>query len=165
METFEHLGFLLQLPEGISLSQAASFFANSDPDMPAAPVSAAVVHEWILQHIASSLECTAKENSQQSVSDPDVTMADAVTNTRIQSSAPIGTSLLNNPGCYRSTTFVEGFSKTSVVKQASDMKGNSIKVCMNFYSCHRGYKRRLKIAVLYPLLPLFFNFCRLGQQF
>ncbi|KAG2571622.1 hypothetical protein PVAP13_7KG108600 [Panicum virgatum] len=144
METFEHLGFLLQLPEGISLSQAASFFANSDPDMPAAPVSAAVVHEWILQHIASSLECTAKENSQQSVSDPDVTMADAVTNTRIQSSAPIGTSLLNNPGCYRSTTFVEGFSKTSVVKQASDMKGNSIKVL----NCHD--------SVIYIFAPLKF---------
>lgn len=128
LETFEHLGFLLQFPEGTPLSQAASFFANSDPDMPAAPVPAAVVHEWILQHIASSLECTTKENSQQSVSDPDVTMTDAVTNTRIQSSTPIGTSLMNNPGYYRSTTFVEGFSKTSVVKQASDIKGNSIKV-------------------------------------
>jgi TBCC domain-containing protein 1 len=68
-----------------------------------------------------------KENSQQTVSDPDVTMADAVTNTRVQSSLPTATSLLNNPGYYRST-FVEGLSKTSVVKQASDMKGNSIKV-------------------------------------
>jgi TBCC domain-containing protein 1 len=129
LETFEHLGFLLQFPEGTPLSQAASFFANSDPDMPAAPVPAAVVHEWILQHIASSLECTAKESSQQTVSDPDVTMSDAVTNSRIQSSVPTGTSL-NNPGYYRSATFVEGLSKTSFVKQASDMKGNSIKVCM-----------------------------------
>jgi TBCC domain-containing protein 1 len=127
METFEHLGFLLQFPEGTPLSQATSFFANSDPDMPAAPVPAAVISEWILQRIASSLECTAKENSQQTVSDPDVTMADAVTNTRVQSSVPTATSLLNNPGYYRNTTFVEGLSKTSVVKQASDMKGNSIK--------------------------------------
>ncbi|KAK3134103.1 hypothetical protein QOZ80_6AG0545050 [Eleusine coracana subsp. coracana] len=142
METFEHLGFLLQFPEGTPLSQAASFFANSDPDMPAAPVPVAVVHEWILQHIASSLECTAKENNQQSVSDPDVTMTDAVTNIRIQSSAPPGTSLLNNPGYYRSTTFVEGFSKTSVVKQASNIKGNSIKVL----NCHD--------SVIYILAPL-----------
>ncbi|TVU08177.1 hypothetical protein EJB05_41568, partial [Eragrostis curvula] len=142
METFEHLGFLLQFPEGTPLSQAASFFANSDPDMPAAPVPAAVVHEWILQHITSSLECTAKENNQQTVSDPDVTMADAVTNTRIQTSVPTVTSSPSNPGCYRSTAFVEGLSKTSVVKQASDMKGNSIKVL----NCHD--------SVIYILAPL-----------
>jgi TBCC domain-containing protein 1 len=137
METFEHLGFLLQLSEGTPLSQAASFFANSDPDMPAAPVPAALVHDWILQHIASTLEfmaekSSAKENSQHSASDPDVTMSDAVTNTRINSSSPTGTSGPNNPGHYRNTTFVEGFSKTSVVKQASDMTGHSIKVCVLF---------------------------------
>ncbi|OEL17901.1 hypothetical protein BAE44_0021082 [Dichanthelium oligosanthes] len=133
VETFEHLGFLLQLSKGTPLSQAASFFANSDPDMPAAPVPAALVHDWILQHIASTLEfmaekSSAKENSQQNASDPDVTMSDAVTNTRIHSNSPTGTSAPNNPGYYRNTTFVEGLSKTSVVKQASDMKGNSIKL-------------------------------------
>ncbi|KAL6602991.1 hypothetical protein ACP70R_043352 [Stipagrostis hirtigluma subsp. patula] len=147
METFEHLGFLLQFPEGTPLSQAASFFANSDPDMPAAPVPAAMVHDWLLQHIASSLECTAekltaKENSQQAASDPDVPMADAITDTRSHSSTPTGTSLLNNPGHYRSTTFVEGFSKTSVIKQASDMKGHSIKVL----NCHD--------SAIYILAPL-----------
>jgi TBCC domain-containing protein 1 len=72
---------------------------------------------------------SAKENGQQNASDPDVTMSDAVTNTRIHSSSPTGTSAPNNPGYYRNTTFVEGLSKTSVVKQASDMKGHSIKVC------------------------------------
>ena len=134
MESFEHLGFLVQFSEETSLSQAATFFANSDPDMPAAPVPASLVHDLILQHIASTLEfmaekSSAKENSQQNASDPDVTMSDAVTNTRIHSSSPTGTSAPNNSGYYRNTTFVEGLSKTSVVKQASDMKGHSIKVC------------------------------------
>ncbi|KAM3192693.1 hypothetical protein ACQJBY_069731 [Aegilops geniculata] len=133
METFEHLGFLLQFSEGTPLSQAAPFFANSDPDMPAAPVPATQVHDWILQNIASSLEYTAekaitKENNQRSVSDPDVAMADAVTNTRIQSSSSTGASVQNNPGYYRNTSFVEGISKTSVVKHGSDIKGHSIKV-------------------------------------
>ncbi|KAG2612862.1 hypothetical protein PVAP13_4KG311300 [Panicum virgatum] len=147
VETFEHLGFLLQLSEGTPLSQGASFFANSDPDMPAAPVPASLVHDWILQHITSTLEfmaekSSAKENSQQNASDPDVTMSDAVTNTRIHSSSPTGTSAPNNSGYYRNTTFVEGLSKTSVVKQASDMKGHSIKVL----NCHD--------SVIYILAPL-----------
>ncbi|CAN6177534.1 unnamed protein product [Urochloa humidicola] len=147
METFEHLGFLLHFSEGTPLSQAASFFANSDPDMPAAPVPAALVHDWILQHIASTLEfmaekSSAKENSLQNAPDPDVTMSDAATNTRIHSSSPTGTSAPNNSGYHRNTTFVEGFSKTSVVKQASDMKGHSIKVL----NCHD--------SVIYILAPL-----------
>ncbi|KAJ1259920.1 hypothetical protein BS78_10G192700 [Paspalum vaginatum] len=147
METFEHLGFLLQLTDGTPLSQAASFFANSDPAMPAAPVPAALVHDWILQHIASALEfmaekSVAKENSQHNAFDPDVTMSDVVTNTRIHSSSPTGTSAPNNPGYYRNTAFVEGFSKTSVVKQPSDLKGHSIKVL----NCHD--------SVIYILAPL-----------
>ncbi|XBI11883.1 hypothetical protein VPH35_138847 [Triticum aestivum] len=147
METFEHLGFLLQFSEGTPLSQAAPFFANSDPDMPAAPVPATQVHDWILQNIASSLEYTAekaitKENNQRSVSDPDVAMADAVTNTRIQSSSSTGASVQNNPGYYRNTSFVEGISKTSVVKHGSDIKGHSIKVL----NCHD--------SVIYILAPL-----------
>ncbi|EEC80975.1 hypothetical protein OsI_23703 [Oryza sativa Indica Group] len=124
-ETFEHLGFLFQFSEGTPLSQVATFFANSDPDMPAAPVPAAQVHDWILQNIAASLEntaekLTAKENSQQSASDPDVTMAEAVTNSRIHSSSPTGTAVPNNQGHYRNTTFLEGFSKTSVVLNCHD---------------------------------------------
>ncbi|KAG8075279.1 hypothetical protein GUJ93_ZPchr0006g43055 [Zizania palustris] len=146
-ETFEHLGFLLQFSEGTPLSHVATFFANSDPDMPAAPVPVAQVHDWIVQNIAASLEntadkSTAKENSQQSASDPDVTMAEAVTTTRIQSSSPTGTAVRNNQGHYRNTTFVEGFSKTSVVKQASDIKGHSIKVL----NCHD--------SVIYVLAPV-----------
>jgi len=147
METFEHLGFFLQLSEGTPLSQAATFFANSDPDMPAAPVPAALVHDWVLQHIASALEfmaekTVAKENSQHNAFDPDVTMSDAVTNTRIHSSSPTGSSAPNYPGYYRNASFVEGCSKTSVVKQASDLKGHSIKVL----NCHD--------SVIYILAPL-----------
>uniref|UniRef100_A0ACD6AG71 Uncharacterized protein n=1 Tax=Avena sativa TaxID=4498 RepID=A0ACD6AG71_AVESA len=147
METFEHLGFLLQFSEGTPLSQAAPFFANSDPDMPAAPVPATQIHDWILQNIASSLEYTAeksttKENSQQNVSDPDVTMADAGTNTRIHSSSSTGASVQNSPGYYRNTSFVEAISKTSVVKKGSDIKGHSMKVL----NCHD--------SVIYILAPL-----------
>uniref|UniRef100_A0A0D9YNP3 TBCC domain-containing protein 1 n=1 Tax=Oryza glumipatula TaxID=40148 RepID=A0A0D9YNP3_9ORYZ len=142
METFEHLGFLLKFSEGTPLSQAATFFANSDPDMPAAPVSAAQVHDWISQNISASLEFSteksiSKEVSQQVTSDIDVTMADAnASNAR--NSTPTGT----NPAYYRNTTFVEGFSKTSVVKHASDVKGHSVKVL----NCHE--------SVIYILAPL-----------
>ncbi|KAL6604503.1 hypothetical protein ACP70R_042930 [Stipagrostis hirtigluma subsp. patula] len=139
METFEHLGFLVQFSEGTSLSQSATFFANSDPDMPAAPVPAAQILEWISQNIASSLEyCTeksaAKESSQQI--DADVTMADANT------SHPRNSTPSTNPAYYRNTTFVEGFSKTSVVKNATDIKGHSVKVL----NCHD--------SVIYVLAPL-----------
>ncbi|XP_024317362.1 TBCC domain-containing protein 1 isoform X3 [Brachypodium distachyon] len=142
METFEHLGFLLHFSQGTSLSQAATFFANSDPDMPAAPVSAAQVHDWILQNIASSLEfytekSIAKEGSQQIASDLDVTMADANTS-HSRNTTPTGV----NPAFHRNSTFVEGFSKTSVVKHASDVKGHSVKVL----NCHD--------SVIYILAPL-----------
>jgi len=127
MESFENLGFLVQFSEGTSLSQAATFFANSDPDMPAAPVPVAQVLDWMSQNIASSLEYSAersaaKESNQQTVSDLDVTMAEANTS-HSRNSTPS-----SNPAYYRNVTFVEGFSKTSVVKHASDVKGNSIKV-------------------------------------
>ncbi|KAL6888336.1 hypothetical protein ACP4OV_009362 [Aristida adscensionis] len=139
METFEHLGFLVQFSEGNSLSQSATFFANSDPDMPAAPVPAAQVLDWISQNIAASLEyyaekSAAKESNQQN--DVDVTMADANT------SHSRGSSPSPNPAYYRNTTFVEGFSKTSVVKHPADIKGHSVKVL----NCHD--------SVIYILAPL-----------
>lgn len=110
--------------------------------MPAAPVPAAQVHDWISQNISASLEFSteksiSKEVSQQVTSDIDVTMADAnASNAR--NSTPTGT----NPAYYRNTTFVEGFSKTSVVKHASDVKGHSVKVL----NCHE--------SVIYILAPL-----------
>ncbi|KAK8651271.1 hypothetical protein V6N13_140879 [Hibiscus sabdariffa] len=139
MEGFEHLGFLIQFDdkgsEGFPLSQAAPFFANSDPDMPAVPVPVSQVHDWLLQTIASSLECVtekvaAKENGPSSGSDQDVAMADAS-----PSSAKASPSA-------RSPCFVEGVSKSSYVKQASDIKNSSVKVI----NCHD--------STIYILAPL-----------
>ncbi|OAY43155.1 TBCC domain-containing protein 1 [Manihot esculenta] len=135
MEGFEHLGFLIQFgekgSEGVPLSQAAPFFANSDPDMPAVPVPAAQVHDWISQNIASALEhiterISSKENGSPSVSDQDVAMADACTSSISA----------------RVSSFIEGISKSSYVKQASDFKGSSVKVL----NCHD--------SVIYILAPL-----------
>ncbi|KAF8403875.1 hypothetical protein HHK36_011981 [Tetracentron sinense] len=139
LERFEHLGFLIQFgengSEGIPLSQAAPFFANSDPDMPAVPVPAAQVHDWVLQNIAAALEHTtervsAKENGPPNASDQDVAMADACTSSHKGSTSA------------RSPSFIEGISKTSFVKQGSDLKGSSVKVL----NCHD--------SVIYILAPL-----------
>jgi TBCC domain-containing protein 1 len=147
METFEHLGFLVQFSEGTALSQAATFFANSDSDMPAAPVPASQILDWMSHHITLSLEYStersaAKESSQQI--DTDVTMTDA--NTSQQRNSTPSTS----PSYYRSTTFVEGFSKTSVIKHAADVKGHSMKVSVTnsflsvpYYLIMMSYRRNL----------------------
>lgn len=153
LERFEHLDFLIQFcykgGEGVPLSQSASFFANSDPDMPAVPVPAAQVHDWIMEKIAASLEnnaekMTTRENGSLNPSDLDVTMTDAcISQTRVQScSSPTASSIHNNLSCSRGETFVEGFSKVSVVKKAADIKGHSVKVL----NCHD--------SVIYILAPL-----------
>ncbi|XP_010913921.1 uncharacterized protein [Elaeis guineensis] len=151
LERFEHLGFLIQFSEGIPLREAAPFFANSDPEMPAVPVPAAHVHDWVLQHIAVSLEhnaerVSAKENGPQNFSDLDVPMFDAsVSHIRVQSSSsPTVTSMQSSPAYSRSQTFVEGISKASVVKQECDIKGHSVKVL----NCHD--------SVIYILAPLMY---------
>ncbi|CAM8890049.1 unnamed protein product [Rhodiola kirilowii] len=141
MERFEHLEFLIQFgekgSEGISVSQAAPFFANTDADMPAAPIPAAQVHDWLLQNISSALEhiserLSSKENGPSSVPDQDVAMTDAcVSSVKASSSA-------------RGPCFIEGISKSSYVKHASDLKGDSVKVI----NCHD--------SVIYILAPLKF---------
>ncbi|XP_073010291.1 uncharacterized protein [Typha latifolia] len=151
-QNFQHLEFLIQVGEkgceGISLNQAAPFFANSYPDMPAAPVSVVQVHEWILQTIAASLEhaterAALKENGSVSPSDPDVPMADAMNHVRSQgSSTQSGNYVQSNAVYFRNQIFVEGFSKTSVIKQARDIKSDSVKVL----NCHD--------SVIYILAPL-----------
>ncbi|ONH95480.1 hypothetical protein PRUPE_7G073500 [Prunus persica] len=139
MEKFEHLGFLFYFgdkgSEGYHLGQYAPFFANSDPDMPAVPVPAAQVHDWVLQNIVSSLEniserISPKENGPPSSSDQDVPMADACTSTNKGSMS------------VRGPSFIEGISKSSLIKQASDLKGSSVKVL----NCHD--------SVIYILAPL-----------
>ncbi|KAH6794644.1 Tubulin binding cofactor C domain-containing protein [Perilla frutescens var. hirtella] len=138
MDKFEHLGFLLYFGEKgsakIPLSQSTPFFANSDPDMPAAPVPASQVLDWLLQSISSTQEhisdrVSPKENGPSS-SDQDVQMADVGTNSLKPSSSPRGPS------------FIEGVSKSSCVKHASDLKGTSVKVV----NCHE--------SVIYILAPL-----------
>ncbi|CAA0842811.1 Tubulin binding cofactor C domain-containing protein [Striga hermonthica] len=139
MDKFEHLGFLLYFGEKgsvrIPLSQSTPFFANSDPDMPAAPVPASQVLDWLLQNIASTLEFVSdrvspKDNVPTSSSDQDVQMADA------------GTSPLKPSSSFRGPSFIEGISKSSCVKHASDLKGTSAKVV----NCHE--------SVIYVLAPL-----------
>ncbi|KAF9679708.1 hypothetical protein SADUNF_Sadunf06G0042600 [Salix dunnii] len=140
MEGFEHLGFLLQFgdkgSEVVTLSQAAPFFANSDPDMPAVPAPATQVHDWISQNIASALEhiterISSKENGPANSSDSDVAMTDACTS-----------SIKTSPGA-RGSCFIEGISKLSFVKQPSDLKGSSSVKVLN---CHD--------SILYILAPL-----------
>ncbi|KAL4304807.1 hypothetical protein AHAS_Ahas16G0015200 [Arachis hypogaea] len=139
MDRFEHLGFLVQFgdkgSEGNSLSQHSPFFANSDPDMPAVPAPAAQVHDWLLQNITSALEhiserTSSKENGPASASDQDVAMTDAC-------NAPVKVSTST-----RAPSFIEGVSKSSYVKHASDIKGSSVKVV----NCHE--------SAIYILAPL-----------
>ncbi|KAL5067292.1 hypothetical protein RYX36_018179 [Vicia faba] len=124
MDRFEHIGFLVQFgdkAEGNCLSQSSPFFANSDPDMPAVPVPVTQVHDWLMQNITSALEhiserTSAKENGPASATDQDVAMTDACT-VSVKFSAST-----------RDSCFIEGVSKSSYVKHASDMKCSSVKV-------------------------------------
>ncbi|XP_020212392.1 TBCC domain-containing protein 1 [Cajanus cajan] len=139
MDRFEHLGFLIHFgdkgSEGNSFSQCSPFFANSDPDMPAVPVPAAQVHDWLLQNIAAALEyiserTSSKENGPASASDQDVAMTDANT---------VSVKVSTNT---RGASFIEGISKSSYAKNASDIKGSSVKVL----NCHE--------SAIYILAPL-----------
>ncbi|ERN11654.1 hypothetical protein AMTRI_Chr03g138960 [Amborella trichopoda] len=146
VDRFEHLGFLFHYGEigsaTMPLSQAVPFFANSDPDMPAVPVLASLIHDWLLQSLSPASEfspekVSAKENGPPSASDPDVTMADACTGISKSGTTPCG-----NAAYSRDQTFVEGISKASVIKQAADIRGCSVKV----WNCHE--------SVIYILAPL-----------
>lgn len=122
------MGLLIQCgekgSEDVLLSQAAPFFANSDPDMPAVPVPAAHIHDWLLQNIIASLEHTAekfpaKDSGPPSTIDADATMVDA---------SSVQAKNLNKA----QALFVEGISKSFLFKQASDTNGNSVKVIFKF---------------------------------
>lgn len=132
MESFEHIGFLLHFGDKgsdvPSLSQATPFFANSDPAMPAVPVPAAQVHDWLLKNIASTLESISdkiagKENGTSNASDQDAAMVDAYAALNKASSKD------------RGPCIIEGVSKTSLFKQASDLKGRSVKVRIEELIC------------------------------
>ncbi|KAK6149199.1 hypothetical protein DH2020_016724 [Rehmannia glutinosa] len=138
MDKFEHLGFLVYFgekgSERIPLSQNTPFFANSDPDMPAVPVPASHILDWLLQNVSYTLEHIAdrvspKETGPSNSSDQDVAMADpGISSTKPSSSL-------------RGPSLIEGISKSSYVKQATDLKGTSVKVV----NCHE--------SVIYILAP------------
>ncbi|XP_047960458.1 TBCC domain-containing protein 1-like [Salvia hispanica] len=138
VDKFEHLGFLLLFGDNGSqrfpLSQNTPFFANSDPNMPASPVPAPLVLDWLLENISSAQEHiserSTKENGPSSSSDQDVAMADAAASSAKPSSSIRGPSL------------IEGVSKSSCVKQTSDIKGTSVKVV----NCHE--------SVIYIMAPV-----------
>uniref|UniRef100_A0A7I4D0F2 TBCC domain-containing protein 1 n=1 Tax=Physcomitrium patens TaxID=3218 RepID=A0A7I4D0F2_PHYPA len=166
-EQFEHLGLLLKAKnaasELVNLSQAAPFFANSDPDMPAAPVPVGQVLEWVQQHICAaseSLRETSLGKDEKEVMDvnlaeslaseaADVTMADATAGpvSPTPSSArtilvPNGVVHLSNNWQPEGVTFVDGVMKASVLKREDDIQGDSVKVA----HCHD--------SVVYVLAPL-----------
>jgi TBCC domain-containing protein 1 len=132
----------MQFSESLPITQASPFFANSDPDMPAAPVPASQILGWISQQISVSLEnaierekgaSPLKETNVHHASggstDTDITMVDALpSNSGVNSNNLRGQNSGSNPAYYRNQTFVEGFSKASVVKYPGDIKGHSIKV-------------------------------------
>ncbi|KAL5719653.1 hypothetical protein ACHQM5_012406 [Ranunculus cassubicifolius] len=135
-ETFDRLGLLMQFgdkgSEKIPMSQAAPFFANSDPNMPAVHVSAAQVLDWLSDSITTALEKNAergssKENSLSNATDQDVAMADVSTSSGLSEA--------------RKLSFLEGISKSSVVKKSADI-GSSVKIL----NCHD--------SVIYVLAPL-----------
>eukprot|EP00250_Pteridium_aquilinum_P010485 c19420_g1_i1 orf=970-2748(-) len=151
LEQFNHLGFLLQRGERgsevVSLSQSAPFFANSDPDMPAAPVPLPQVLEWVLEHVSVVSDRSQerwKENGPEG--EVDVTMLDACVNTGVVLDNPIGTPVSgpNRPKsrCQEGLTFVDGITKVSIVKNESDIHGESVKVS----NCHD--------SVIYVLAPM-----------
>lgn len=170
MATFEHLGFLVQFGDKVSdvspLSQATPFFANSDPDMPAVPVPASQVHDWLLQNIATALESiteriSGKENSPSNASDQDDAMSDVC-------AAPNKVAPSTRGPC-----LIEGVSKASLVKQASDLRGRSVKVCCEQLTCVSNIVRIFLAPFFLPVILSLFThvnsmfcvfcvFCRLS---
>lgn len=151
LEQFNHLGFLLQNGEGgselVPLSQSAPFFANSDPDMPAAPVPLPQVLEWVLEHVSLVSDRSQerwKENGPEG--EADVTMLDACVTTVVVPDNPVGTpsggSNRLRSRCQEGLTFVDGITKVSVMKNESDIHGESVKVS----NCHD--------SVVYILAPM-----------
>lgn len=146
VDKFEHLGFLIYFGDKGShrfpLSQNTPFFANSDPDMPASPVPASQVLDWLLENISSAQEHIAeristKENGPSSSSDQDVAMADAAT---------------KPSSSFRGPSLIEGISKSSCIKQASDIKATSVKV--NIVPCF-----------LPNIISHLLSICNLSQKF
>lgn len=143
MDSFQRLGLLIQFTnnghEGIPLSQACPLFANCDANAPYISVAASKVLDWLLQHIAISLEHIAsadksptQETGLGGINGVDVAMADASANkAKLQSNGLLSRLFEHGAAQLRNQTIVEGISKASVVKQASDIMRHSVKVRLN----------------------------------
>ncbi|KAL2641266.1 hypothetical protein R1flu_008853 [Riccia fluitans] len=159
LEKFQHLSLLLRAADAstgcLPLSQATPFFANSDPDMPAAPVPLSQVLDWMLSHLCAASErnpakAQIKDNGfhESDGSESDVPMADAcVTATASSpsgglSAVPNGFSQTRKDWQPDGVTFVEGIMRASVLKTEADVKNGSVKVA----HCHD--------SVVYVLGPL-----------
>ncbi|KAI5079468.1 hypothetical protein GOP47_0004947 [Adiantum capillus-veneris] len=151
LEQLNHLGFLLQVGERgsemVPLSQLAPFFANSDPDMPAAPVPLPQVLEWVLEHLSmASDHCQERWKENGPEGEADVTMLDACANTAVSPVSPRGTpasgSSRTRNRCQEGLTFIDGITKVSVLKIDSEIHGESVKVS----NCHD--------SVVYILAPM-----------
>lgn len=153
LDSFQHLGLLVQFTdnchEGVPISQAAPFFVN-DANVSVISVSASKILDWLLQSIATSLEHIAAADKSPTIetgiggiNDVDVTMADASANkAKLPSHSLPSGSYGHGTTLLRSQTIVEGISKASVVKEASDTIRHPIKVL----NCHD--------SVIYILAPL-----------
>lgn len=129
-ERFKHLEVLIKFigksGEVIPCQQAVPLFANSD----SAP--AAQILDWILQKISTSLEHVLEKSPTKENSSNTTNLDNSMSDTSANSSLAYS----------RNQTFVEGVSKSSVIKQATDIKGHSVKVL----NCHD--------SVIYILAPL-----------
>jgi TBCC domain-containing protein 1 len=136
LEQFNHLGFLLKSvhhsSEVVPLCQTAPFFANSDPDMPAAPVPLPAVVDWVLEHLHLSSDRPKeglKEKGLDSDAD-DITMVDACPSS---SALPTNDDLVNSTSKHTSVsvmdvTSVDGITKASILKDEKDINRGSVKV-------------------------------------
>ena len=116
----------------LPLSQKAPFFANSDPDMPAAPVPLQTVVDWVLEHIHSSSDRPKgrlKEKGQYGEAD-DINMVDACLNTTALSANEdlVSTTSKYKNICGGDLTSVDGITKASILKDEKDINRGSVKV-------------------------------------
>ncbi|KAG6555315.1 hypothetical protein Mapa_003358 [Marchantia paleacea] len=158
LEKFQHLALLLRAGDAstdlLPLSQATPFFANSDPDMPAAPVPLTQVLDWMLLHLCAASERTPakahiKDNGvhDSDGSEADVPMQDACVSGT--ASSPSGGATVSNGLTQmrrdwrpEGVAYVDGVTRASVLKTEADLKSGLVKVA----NCHD--------SVVYVLGPL-----------
>eukprot|EP00250_Pteridium_aquilinum_P001261 c11471_g2_i1 orf=210-1556(+) len=140
LDRFNHLGFLLKCGgtglEVTPLSQAIPLFANSDPDMPAAPAPLQQVLDWIQQHVSvASDRPQARLSKNGPDGEADVAMLDAcgsVPHLSAVQSSSASCSSQDGRQCQEGLIFIDGTSRASILKNEKDINGGSVKVT----NCH-----------------------------